>query len=41
MRYSVLSLYVGAAVLRQQQDSKRIRLLFGFATFLFARYGVM
>jgi hypothetical protein len=31
---------VGGAVLRQPQDSKRTRLLFGFATFLFARYGV-
>jgi hypothetical protein len=36
----VLSLYVGAAILRQPQDSKWRRLLFGFAPFFFACCGV-
>jgi hypothetical protein len=34
------SLYVGGAVLRQPQDSKRRQLQLGIALFFFARYGV-
>jgi hypothetical protein len=37
----VFSLYVGGNVLRQPQDGLWFGLLFGFALFLIARYGVV